>query len=157
MSDLNNLQGELRKLKPPTFDGVNKRGDDVETWLLGIQKYFHLHSYSSKLEARISIYRLHGKTSMWWDPLKQVKHIDEKMISWKKFKKDFQQQHLSEHCYDKKMQEFIELKLGSMTLKEYENNFLELLRYVGFYQRGGGENTKVSKWTAIFLQRQNSV
>jgi hypothetical protein len=29
--ELDNLQGELRKLKPPTFDGENRRGDDVET------------------------------------------------------------------------------------------------------------------------------
>jgi hypothetical protein len=30
------------------------------------------------------------------------------------------------------MQEFFELKLGNMSMDEYENNFLELLRYVGF-------------------------
>jgi hypothetical protein len=36
----NHLQGELRKIKPPTFDGENKMGEDVEAWLLGIRKYF---------------------------------------------------------------------------------------------------------------------
>jgi hypothetical protein len=30
------------------------------------------------------------------------------------------------------MQEFFELKLGNMSVEEYENKFLELLRYVGF-------------------------
>jgi hypothetical protein len=30
------------------------------------------------------------------------------------------------------MQEFFELKLGSMTMEEYEKKFLELLRYVDF-------------------------
>lgn len=30
------------------------------------------------------------------------------------------------------MHEFFELKLGSMTMLEYENKFLELLRYVDF-------------------------
>jgi len=38
--ELDNLQGEIRKLKPPNFDSEHKRGDDVETWLLGIIKYF---------------------------------------------------------------------------------------------------------------------
>jgi hypothetical protein len=38
--------------------------------------------------------------------------------------------YLSEKYYDKKMQEFFELKLGSMTMDEYEKKFLELLRYV---------------------------
>jgi hypothetical protein len=58
---LDNLQGELRKLKPPNFDGENKKGEEVEAWLLGIRKYFQLHNYSSNLEARISIYHLQGK------------------------------------------------------------------------------------------------
>jgi hypothetical protein len=31
-----------------------------------------------------------------------------------------------------KMHEFFELKLGNMTMEEYENKFLELLRYEGF-------------------------
>jgi hypothetical protein len=40
------LQGELRKIKPPSFDGENKKGEDVEAWLLGMRKYFQLHNYS---------------------------------------------------------------------------------------------------------------
>jgi hypothetical protein len=48
------FQGELRKLKPPSFDGEGEREDDVEAWLLGIMKYFHLHDYSSILEAKIT-------------------------------------------------------------------------------------------------------
>jgi hypothetical protein len=107
------LQGELRRLKPPTFDGEHRKGEEVEAWLLGMRKYFQLHNYSSNMEAKISIYHLQGKASMWWDQLKQVKHIDEKRISWKYFKKYFQKKYLSEHYYDKKMQEFFELKLGT--------------------------------------------
>jgi hypothetical protein len=34
------VQGELRKINPPTFDDENKRGEDAEAWLLGIGKYF---------------------------------------------------------------------------------------------------------------------
>jgi hypothetical protein len=38
----NHLQGELRTIKPPTFDGENKMGEDAEDWFLGIRKYFQL-------------------------------------------------------------------------------------------------------------------
>jgi hypothetical protein len=34
------LKGEMNKIKPPTFDGENKKEEDAETWLLGIKKYF---------------------------------------------------------------------------------------------------------------------
>ena len=40
--------------------------------------------------------------------------------------------YLSEHYYNKKMEEFFELKLGNMSMDESKNKFLELLRYVGF-------------------------
>jgi hypothetical protein len=83
------LQGELRKLKPPYFDGEHRKGEEVEAWLLGMRKYFQLHDYPSNVEAKIATYHLQGKSSMWWDQLKQTKHIDEKRISWKQFKKYF--------------------------------------------------------------------
>jgi hypothetical protein len=35
-----NLQGDLRKIKPPSFDGENKKGEDEKAWLLGMRKYF---------------------------------------------------------------------------------------------------------------------
>ena len=52
------FQGELRKTKPPTFDGEKKKGDDVESWLLGMRKYLRLDIYSLNLEVRVSICKL---------------------------------------------------------------------------------------------------
>jgi hypothetical protein len=34
------LQGELKKLKPPSFDGEHMNGKDVETLFFGMRKYF---------------------------------------------------------------------------------------------------------------------
>jgi hypothetical protein len=59
----------MNKIKPPTFDGENKKDEDAKTWLLGMRKYFQLHNYSFHTEGRISIYQLKGKASMWWDHL----------------------------------------------------------------------------------------
>jgi hypothetical protein len=81
-----------------------------------MRKYFQLHDYSSNAKAIISIFHLQGKTSMWWVQLKLVKHIDEKRISWREFKKYFKKKYLSKQYYDKTVQEFFKLKLGSMTM-----------------------------------------
>jgi hypothetical protein len=35
------LKGEMNKIKPPMFDGEHKKEEDVETWLLGMRKYFN--------------------------------------------------------------------------------------------------------------------
>ena len=33
---------EFRKAKPPTFDGEINMGQEVESWILGIKKYFQV-------------------------------------------------------------------------------------------------------------------
>jgi hypothetical protein len=78
------------------------------------------------------MYQLKGKASMWWDQLVQVKHVIEKDITWKEFKRYFERKYLTKRYYDRKMKELFELKLGSMTIDEYERRFLELLKYVLF-------------------------
>jgi hypothetical protein len=63
------LKGEMNKIKPPTFDREHKKEEDAETWLLGMRKYFQLQNYSSHAEGRIVMYQLKGKASMWWDQI----------------------------------------------------------------------------------------
>jgi hypothetical protein len=82
-SGVDELKGEMNKIKPPTFDGEHQKEEDTETWLLGMRKYFQLQNYSSHAEGRIVMYQLKGKASMWWDQLVQVQHIREKDITWK--------------------------------------------------------------------------
>ena len=84
------LKGEMNKIKPLTFDGEYKKDEDGEKWLLGMRKYFQLQKYSSHAEGRISIYQLKGKASIWWDQLVQVQHLKEKNVTWKEFKKHFE-------------------------------------------------------------------
>jgi hypothetical protein len=61
-----------------------------------------------------------------------VQHIRDKDITWKEFKRYFRKKYLTKRYYDRKMKDFFELKLGSMTIDEYERRFLELLKYVSF-------------------------
>jgi hypothetical protein len=77
------LQGEMRKLKPPSFGSETEREDDAEAWFLGLKRYFQFHNYSSNLEARISTYHLHKKYTMWSDQLNQVEHVNESRTTWK--------------------------------------------------------------------------
>jgi hypothetical protein len=46
-SGVDELQGGMNKINPPTLDGDHKKDEDAETWLLGPRKYFQLHNYSS--------------------------------------------------------------------------------------------------------------
>jgi hypothetical protein len=137
------LRGEMNKIKPPTFDGEHKKDEYAETWLLGMRKYFQLHNYSSHVEGIIAIYQLKGKASVWWDQLVQVQHVREKNVTWREFKRHFERKYLTKRYYDKKMKEFFELKLGSLSIDEYERRFLELLKYVPFIK---DETIKIQRY-----------
>jgi hypothetical protein len=76
-----------------------------------------LHDYPSRVEDIIATYHSQGKTYTWWDQLNQVKHLDEKRISWRQFKGYFQERYLSGHYYERKMKELFEPKLGSMAME----------------------------------------
>jgi hypothetical protein len=37
---VDHLEGEFKKIKPTTFDGESRTGEEAEAWLLDIKKYF---------------------------------------------------------------------------------------------------------------------
>ena len=91
------LVGELRRIKPPTFDGELNQGEYDKAWLIGLRKFFQLHQYTPNMDARVAIYHMPDKESIWWDQLVKLKDIDEDKISWRKFNKYFQKKYLSEY------------------------------------------------------------
>jgi hypothetical protein len=123
---------EFMKAKPPSFDGEIKKGEEAEAWLLGLKKYFRVHDFSENLKARVATFNLNRKASIWWEDLKNMKGVREEDLSWKRFEKYFQKKYLSERYFNEKAKEFYELKLGQLTMEEYVNKFLNLLRYVPY-------------------------
>jgi hypothetical protein len=47
---VDHLEGEFKKIKPSTFDGESRMGEEVEAWLLDIKKYFQIYNYSSNMK-----------------------------------------------------------------------------------------------------------
>jgi hypothetical protein len=84
------------------------------------------------LKARIIVFNLNGKASIWWEELRNVKGIHKKELSWGKFEKYFKKKYLYERYCDENTKEFYELKLGPLTIYEYINKFLDPLRYVPY-------------------------
>jgi hypothetical protein len=140
---------EFKKSKPPTFDGEIKKGEEEEVWLLGLKKYFKVHDYFENLKARIAIFNLNGKASILWEDLRNVKGIHEKDLSWKQFEKYFKKKYHSIKYFDRKTKDFYELKLGKLTIDEYINKFLELIRYVPYIK---DENLKMQQFISGLLQ-----
>ena len=41
------ISGEFKKIKPLTFNGETKKGEEAESWLSGMKKYFQIYNYSN--------------------------------------------------------------------------------------------------------------
>ena len=128
----NHSRDEFKKARLPTFNGEVKNGQEVEARLLGIRKYFQVQDYSRNMKARVAIFNLNGRASIWWKHFSKVKKINERKIVWKQFKKYFTHKYLSDRYYDDKIKELHELKLGQLTMEKYGNKLLEFLRYVRY-------------------------
>ena len=68
-----NLQGEFRKIKSPTYEIEMNTREKAKEWLIGMRKYFRVHNYSREMKAHLSIYNLNGKAARWWRDLKHTK------------------------------------------------------------------------------------
>ena len=124
------ISREFKKIKPPTFNGETKKRKEAKSWLSRMRKYFQIYNYSNQLKERMAIYNLSGNADIWWQDLKRVKGIKEKEVNWSTFKRYFKKKFMSKQYYEERAKEFYELKLGSMTMKDLNNKFLSLLRYV---------------------------
>jgi len=80
---------EFKKINPPVLNGEIETWEEVEAWLSKMKKCFQVYNYSSELKARMEIYNLIGKVDIWWKDIKKVKHIKERYVTWRTFKKYF--------------------------------------------------------------------
>ena len=41
------ISREFKNIKPPTFNGETEKGEEAESWLSGMKKYFQIYNYSN--------------------------------------------------------------------------------------------------------------
>eukprot|EP00253_Pinus_taeda_P018771 PITA_18771 len=134
---------EFRKIKPPHFD--REQEEAAEAWLINMNKYFQLYEYDHYLKARLAIFQLQGKATLWWEEVKIVKGVTEQNITWDNFQRFFKERYLTERFYDEKAREFHDLRLGQQTMDEFITRFTSLLRYVPYIRE---EKAKVQRFVS---------
>eukprot|EP00253_Pinus_taeda_P023407 PITA_23407 len=110
-----------------------------------MNKYFQLYEYDDNLKARLAIFQLQGKATLWWEEVKLVKGVTEQNITWDNFQRFFKERYLTERFYDEKAREFHDLRLGQQTMDEFITRFTSLLRYVPYIRE---EKAKVQRFVS---------
>eukprot|EP00253_Pinus_taeda_P029666 PITA_29666 len=137
------LHGKFRKIKPPHFEGESEEAG--EAWLINMNKYFQVYEYDHHLKARLAIFQLQAKATLWWEEVKRVRGISEQDVTWEKFQGYFKEKYLTERFYDEKAREFHDLRLGQQTIDQFVTKFTSLLRYVPYIRE---EKAKVQRFVS---------
>ena len=97
-----------------------------------MRKYFRVYNYSREIKSHLAIYNVNGKVARWWRDLKNTKKDEVREIRWSNFHKTFQEKYMLERFFDRKVKEFHELRMGSMTMDGFIHRFFDLLHYVPY-------------------------
>ena len=63
------------------FYGEIEKGKEEEAWLSGMKKYFQIYNYLDELKDKMAICNLTRKEDIWWQDVKKIKGIKEKVCN----------------------------------------------------------------------------
>jgi len=119
-----------------------------------MNKYFQLSDYDHNLKARLAIFQLQGKATLWWEEVKIVKGVSERTITWEIFQKYFKERYLTECFYNEKAREFHDLQLGQQTMDEFINRFTSLLRNVPYIKEEKGKVQRFVSSLPLYIRER---
>jgi hypothetical protein len=73
--------------------------------------------------------QLQGPAQTWWESYQSAHTNDAPPITWQDFVRDFKAHHIPDGVIELKQEEFLSLRMGSMTVAEYHDKFAQLSRY----------------------------
>jgi hypothetical protein len=113
--------------KPPTF-ASSPDPLDADDWLKSVEKMLIIAQCSDREKVLYASGRLTGPTADWWDSYTAA-HDAADTITWAEFTTQFRNHHILARLMKIKKKEFLSLKLGSMSVSEYRDKFIQLSRY----------------------------
>jgi hypothetical protein len=118
---------EFLQIHPTTFSQA-KDPMDAEDWLKGVEKKLVIAQCTHREKVLFAVHQLFGTAVNWWETYYNT-HADVNTITWNEFKSHFHTHYVPRRTMKLKKKEFAGLKQGGMTVNEYLNSFIQLLRY----------------------------
>jgi hypothetical protein len=118
---------EFLRTRPTTFSQA-KDPMEVKDWLKGVEKKLVIAQCMDHEKVLFAAHQLIGTAANWWETYCNT-HVDVDFITWNGFKAHFRNHYVPCGTMNLKKKEFADLKQGGMTLNEYLNSFIQLLRY----------------------------
>ncbi|XP_059290705.1 uncharacterized protein LOC132044233 [Lycium ferocissimum] len=115
-------------LSPPEFKGTDPNADPQE-FIDGMQRTLDIMRASATESVELASYRLQGIAINWFQSWKLSRGRDAPPPTWQKFSDAFLRHHMPPEPRRARVDRFLHLQQGSMSVREYSVEFNSLARY----------------------------
>ncbi|KAA0037374.1 gag protease polyprotein [Cucumis melo var. makuwa] len=120
---------DFRKYNPKTFDGSMDNPTKAQMWLTSIETIFRYMKCPEDQKVQCAVFFLEDRGTAWWETAERMLGGDVSKITWERFKENFYAKFFSANVKHAKLQEFLNLEQGDMTVEQYDAEFDILSRF----------------------------
>ncbi|XP_045791732.1 uncharacterized protein LOC123886460 [Trifolium pratense] len=120
---------DFRRHDPPQFQG-DPEPEKADLWLQEIEKIFDVLKRLDGLKVTYATYLLLGDAEYWWKGARQIVEANNQEVTWEIFRTKFLDKYFPRSVRTAKEQEFLNLKQGGMTIREYAAKFESLAKKI---------------------------
>ena len=124
---------------PPIFSKVEDPLE-ADTWLRLMEAKFKLLTCSEEQKTLFATHQLRGPAASWWETYLAMQPAGYR-VPWTEFRAAFKAHHVPSSLIKIKLREFLTLKQGTRTVREYVQKFNELSRYAPGHVDTDGKRT----------------
>ncbi|WMV13628.1 hypothetical protein MTR67_007013 [Solanum verrucosum] len=119
---------DFTRINPPMFFGP-KVGEDPQDFLEEVYKIIDAMGVTLVEKMELASYQLKGVAQVWYTQWKKNRPIRAGPTNWEVFKKAFLDRFFPREMREVKVEEFINLRQGGMSVQEYSLKFTELSKF----------------------------
>ncbi|KAA0036674.1 pol protein [Cucumis melo var. makuwa] len=120
---------DFRKYNPKTFDGSMDNPTKAQMWLTSIENIFRYMKCPEDQKVQCAVFFLEDRGTAWWEIAERMLGGDVSKITWEQFKENIYAKFFSANVKHAKLQEFLNLEQGDMTVEQYDAEFNMLSRF----------------------------
>lgn len=121
----------IARYKPPYYKGQEDPAV-LEDWIRSFDKIYAATHFTDGDKVTAATYYLEGIADVWWQNESKIME-DMPDYSWEELKEDLRKRFYSASTRQAKLEEFMRLRQGLMTVQEYYVKFTELERFAPMY------------------------
>ncbi|XP_071929077.1 uncharacterized protein [Coffea arabica] len=118
----------FQKFAPPKFLGGSDP-DVVEQWLEAMINIFAALNYTEQRQVNFAVFQFEGPARAWWNVIRAKWEREQTVWTWANFIREFNEKYRPPLVQERREDEFIGLRQGTLSVAEYETKFTKLSKF----------------------------